>query len=158
MHLIRRPFQWPRRCAGAIQTASSNAACPGLLRKPLDATIRQLLAPYRPSGCQGNSKQKDDKKMYQKDWPFQWPRRCAGTIPRTLPNRGGLGLCWMPLNAAIVLVLRPIVAIGQAYLGFFQVFSSSTCTKRSQVNAKAPVFNRGITYQTKEKGLIRMSI
>ncbi len=41
---------------------------------------------------------------------------------------------------------------------FFWVFSSSTQTKRSQVNAKAPVFNRGITYQTKEKGLIKVSI
>ncbi len=40
---------------------------------------------------------------------------------------------------------------------FLWVFSSSTCTKRSQVDAKAPVFNRGITYQTKEKGLIKMS-
>jgi hypothetical protein len=64
----------------------------------------------------------------------------------------------MPLNAAIGRVLRPIVAIGQAYLGFFLVLSSSICTKRSWVNAKAPVFNRGITYQTKEKGLIKVHI
>ncbi len=42
---------------------------------------------------------------------------------------------------------------------FLRVFSSSTCTKRLQVDAKAPVFNiGGITYQTKEKGLIKMSI
>jgi hypothetical protein len=34
----------------------------------------------------------------------------------------------------------------------------STCTKRLQVDNKAPVFNRGITYQTKEKGLIKVSI
>jgi hypothetical protein len=47
-----------------------DAACPGLLRKPLDAPIGQLLAPYHPSGCQGNSKQNKDEKMYQKDWPF----------------------------------------------------------------------------------------
>ena len=40
MHLVRRPFQWPQPCAGAIQTASPDAACPGLLRKPLDAAIR----------------------------------------------------------------------------------------------------------------------
>ncbi len=64
----------------------------------------------------------------------------------------------MPLNATIGQVLRPIVAIGHACAGFFQVFSSSTCTKRSQVNAKAPLFNRGITYQTKEKGLTKVSI
>jgi hypothetical protein len=36
----------------------------------LDAAIRQLLAQYHPSSRQGNSKQNDNKKMYQKDWPF----------------------------------------------------------------------------------------
>jgi hypothetical protein len=30
--------------------------------------------------------------------------------------------------------------------------------KRSRVDAKAPVFNRGITYQTIEKGLTKVSI
>ena len=64
----------------------------------------------------------------------------------------------MPLNAAIGRVLQLIVAIGHACAGFLQVFSSSTCTKRLQVNAKAPVFDRGITYKTKEKGLIKVSI
>ncbi len=64
----------------------------------------------------------------------------------------------MPLNAAIRQVLRPIVAIGHACAGFLRVFSLSTSTKRLQVDAKAPVFNRGITYQTKEKGLIKVSI
>jgi hypothetical protein len=64
----------------------------------------------------------------------------------------------MPLNTTIGGVLRPIVVIGQAYISFFQVLSSSTCTKRSQVNAKAPVFNKGITYQTEERGLIKVSI
>ncbi len=41
---------------------------------------------------------------------------------------------------------------------FFCVFSSSTCTKRSQVDAKTPVFNRGITYQMKENSLLKVSI
>ncbi len=48
----------------------------------------------------------------------------------------------MPLNAAIRQVLWPIVAIGHACAGFLQVFSLSTCTKRLQVDPKAPVFNR----------------
>jgi hypothetical protein len=42
--------------------ALPNAACPGLPGKPLDAAIGQLLALYHSSGCQGNSKQNDDKK------------------------------------------------------------------------------------------------
>jgi hypothetical protein len=64
----------------------------------------------------------------------------------------------MPLNATIGQVLQPIVAIGHTCAGFLQVSSSSTRTKRLQVDAKAPVFNRGITYQTKEKDLIKVSI
>ncbi len=50
--------------------ALPNAACPGLLQKPLAAAIGQLLAPYHPSSHQSNSKQNDDEKMYLKDWPF----------------------------------------------------------------------------------------
>ena len=42
--------------------ALPNAACPGLYRKPLDAAIGQLLAPYRPGGRQGHSKQNIDVK------------------------------------------------------------------------------------------------
>jgi hypothetical protein len=43
--------------------ASPDEACPGLPRKPLDAAIGRLLAPYCPSGRKGNSKQNNDKKM-----------------------------------------------------------------------------------------------
>ncbi len=39
MHLVCWPFRWRQRCAGAIQMASPDAACPGLLRKPLDTAI-----------------------------------------------------------------------------------------------------------------------
>jgi hypothetical protein len=42
--------------------ALPNAACPGLPQKPLDSAIKQLLAPYCPSGYQGNSKQNDLEK------------------------------------------------------------------------------------------------
>ncbi len=41
---------------------------------------------------------------------------------------------------------------------FFLMFSSSTIWKRSWVELKAPVFNRGITYQMKEKGLTKVCI
>ena len=41
MHLVRQPFWWPWQCAGAIQTALSNAECPGLLQKPPEATGKQ---------------------------------------------------------------------------------------------------------------------
>jgi hypothetical protein len=60
MHLRRRPFRWPCGGVEAINAASTNASCPGLLRKPLDAAIGGLLAPYRPGGRQGDSKQYTD--------------------------------------------------------------------------------------------------
>ncbi len=41
---------------------------------------------------------------------------------------------------------------------FFQCFHPQNRRKRSQVDAKTPVFNRGMTYQTKEKGLTKVII
>ncbi len=108
MHLVRRPFRWPRRCAGAIQMASPNVVCPGLLRKPLDTGIGQLLAPYCPSSRQGNRQRNNNQQMHLKRWPNRWPWRCVGTVPRTSPDGGGLGLYEMPLNTTIGQVLRPI--------------------------------------------------
>ncbi len=40
----------------------------------------------------------------------------------------------------------------------FWCFHRQNCRKTSQVDAKTPVFNGGMTYQTKEKGLIKVSI
>ena len=40
----------------------SDVACPGLLQKPLDAAIRQLLTPYCPVGRQGENQHNDDAK------------------------------------------------------------------------------------------------
>ena len=41
---------------------------------------------------------------------------------------------------------------------FFEFFLRQLVQKRLQVDAKVPVFNRGITYQMKEKGLIKVSL
>jgi hypothetical protein len=41
---------------------------------------------------------------------------------------------------------------------FFLMFHRQNRRKRSRVDAKTPVFKRGMTYQTKEKGLITVSI
>ncbi len=54
-------------------------------------------------------------------------------------------------------VLLPKDEIGHAYLSCFQVFSSSTCWIRLRFDTKAPVFNRSITYQRKEKGFTKVS-
>ncbi len=41
---------------------------------------------------------------------------------------------------------------------FFWCFHHQNRKKRSRVNAKTPVFNRGMTYQSKQKGLTKVSI
>ncbi len=146
MHLHRGPFRRPCRCAGAIQTGLPNAACPGILWKPLDAGIGWLLTPYCLSGRQGNRQTNNNQQMTLKRWPNRWLWQCAGTLPCTLPKGGGLGLSKMPLNATIGRVLQPIMTIGHACAGFFWCFHYQNRRKRSQVDAKAPVFNRGITY------------
>ncbi len=137
MHLHCGPFRRPCRCAGAIQMASPDAACPGLLRKPLYAGIGRLLALYRPSGRQGNRQTNNKQQMTLKRWPNRWPSQCAGTLPRTSPNGGGFRLSKMPLNATIRRVLRPIMTISHACAGFFWCFHCQNRRKRSQVNAKA---------------------
>jgi hypothetical protein len=50
-------FQLPWRSASAIRSASPNAACPGLLRKPLNASIGQLLTPYCLAAARATGKQ-----------------------------------------------------------------------------------------------------
>jgi hypothetical protein len=140
MHLHRGPFQRPCGCAGAIQMALPNVACPGLLQKPLDAGIRQLLAPYCPRGCQGNRQTNNNQKITLKRWPNQWPWQCAGTLPRTSPDGGGLGLSKMPLNATIGQVLRPIMTIGHACAVFFDVFIVKTVEK-SRRSMLRPLFS-----------------
>ncbi len=60
MHLRRGQNRWPWGCADVIWSVSPNAASPGLHRKPPDAAIGRLLAPYRPGGRQGGSKRYDN--------------------------------------------------------------------------------------------------
>jgi hypothetical protein len=55
-----RAIWWPWRWVDAIWSASPNAAWPGLHRKPLDAAIGLLLAPYYPMGRQGGNQLNDD--------------------------------------------------------------------------------------------------
>ncbi len=145
MHLRCSPFQRPCGCAGAIQTASPNAACPGLLWKSLDTGIGQLLAPYCPSGRQGNRQTNNNQQMTLKRWPNWWPWRCAGTLPCTTPNGGGLGLSKMPLNTTIGQVLRLIMTIGHACAIFFDVFMVKTKEKGRRSTLR-PLFSTGVLH------------
>ncbi len=149
MHLCRRPFWWPCERVGAIEMAlpNGNGACPGLPWKPLDTTIWWLLSPYHPRGPQGNSKQNDDKNKHLLCWPFWWPWQCAGRLPRTSLDRGGLGLYLKPLNTAIGQVFAKKEAIRHGYAMFLCFFSWSTCWKRASDDVKTPFNHRGVTNQ-----------
>ncbi len=158
MHLRCGPFRRPCGCAGAIQMASPDAACPGLVRKPLDAGIGQLHAPYCPSGCQGNRQTNNNQQMTLKRWPNRWPWWCAGTLPCTSPNGRGLGLSKMPLNASISRVLRPIMTIGHACADFLLCFHRQNCRKGCRSTLR-PLFSIGVLHiKRKRRDLTKISI
>ncbi len=108
MYLHCSLFWRPCRCAGATQMASTNAACPRLPRKPLDAAIG-------PNEQQSTNTPK--KVAILMTAAVCWYDTAAS------PNGWGPGLHWKWLDATIGQVLRPIDAIGHAYAVFFQVFS-----------------------------------
>jgi hypothetical protein len=62
MCLRCRPFRWSCGGVEAKHVALPDAACPGLLRKPLEATTGRLLTPYCPGCRQGDNQQNDDAK------------------------------------------------------------------------------------------------
>jgi hypothetical protein len=159
MCLHCRPFWWPCRRVEAMNVASSNAANPGPHLMPLEAVIGRVLAPYRPSGRQGNRQTKNNQQIHLKRWPCSWLQWCAGTIPRALPNGGGPGLYWKPTgrrHGASIMYNK----MNRTWLRrfFWMCIHRQNRRKRSRVNAKAPVFNWGSTYQMKEKGLTKMSV
>ena len=116
-----RAIRWPWQWAGAIWSASPNAAWPGLHRKPLDAAIGLLLAPYYPMGRQGGNQLNDDA-------------TCTHFVGRFDGHCNAAVLyCKHPLNAAIGQALAPI-GIKRTCLPLFQGYiSSSSCWKRAQV-------------------------
>jgi hypothetical protein len=130
--------------------ALPDAACPGLLWKPLDASIGQLLTPYFPSGRQGNRQTNNNQQMTPKRWPNRWPSQCTGTLPRTSPNGGGLGLSKMPLNTTIGQVLRPIMTIGHACAVFFNVYIVKTVEKGCRLTLR-PLFSIGVLHIKRKK-------
>ncbi len=74
-----------------------------------------------------------------------WWRRSRALLEAT-----GHRLCWASI------MLDNIK--GTWLWWFFYVFHCQNRRKRSRVDAKTPVFNWGMTYQSKEKGLTKVSI
>ena len=91
-----------------MHAAPPNAACPRLHRKPLDAAIGQLLAPYRPGGRHDDNRQNIDAKCTLFAGHFD-DHRDAAVLSRTLPDGGGSWLSYKPLNATIGQAFAPIL-------------------------------------------------
>jgi hypothetical protein len=64
------PFRWPWRSAGAIQSALPNAACSGLLWKPLDATSGKYLLRIAPAAARATANEMTMEKCTKKTCHF----------------------------------------------------------------------------------------
>ncbi len=141
------PVQYKAHC--------TNAACSGLLWKPLDAIIGQLLALYCPSICQGNRQTNNNQQIHLKKLAVlmamamhRYVIACIAQWRRSRASKEATGRRHWSCNMSNNIVW--------SWLHFF--FHCQNHRKRSQVDNKTPVFNRGMTYQMKEKGLIKVSI
>ena len=141
MHLRGRPFGWPCGGVETIHGASPDAACSGLLRKPLDAAIGWLLAPY------GWQQTKQRCNMNPLDGRFDGHCDAAVIYRAHRPLEEVHG---KPLNAAIGRALAPILHQSDTPTPVVSYISS---WKRAPVDMLAPNNNRGMTYQTDEKHL-----
>ncbi len=70
------------------------------------------------------------QKMHKLCWPFWWPWRCAGTIPRASPDGGCPGIQWKPLDAAIGQVFT-IKCCVKSYASFSEFFHCQLVKKGS---------------------------
>ncbi len=118
------------------------------------ATTHSVL-PQRPPGQQANKQQST-----------KTPKKLATSMAMAMRRYVTAHIAWWRRFRALLEATKcrhwaSIVANRHnrsRMCGFLRVFSSLTRIKTSPVESKAPVFNRGITYQTKEKGLTKVSI
>jgi hypothetical protein len=139
--------------------ALPNAACPRLLQKPLNAAIGQLLATYCSSGRQGNRQTNNNQQIHLKKvavlMAMAMRRHVIAHIARWRRSRASLEATGRHHWASIM-----SDNINRTWLRrfFFRCLHHQNHRRRSQVDAKTHVFNRGMTYQSKWKGLTKLSI
>jgi hypothetical protein len=148
--------------ATAVRRSNTDsiAQC-GMSRATLEATGRHHWAtthytsPQQPPGQQANKQQSTNTpkkvailmamamRQYVTALIAQW-RRSRASLEATGPRH----------RASIV-----SNNINRTWLRvFFLCFHCQNYRKRSRVDAKTPVFNRGMTYQSKQKGLTKVSM
>ncbi len=141
----------------AMRTRWSNARGIAQFRKSratLDAPGRRhwvTTSSVLPQWPPGQQKTNNNQQMTLKRWPNWWPWRCAGTLPRTSPNGGGLGLFKMPLNATIGWVLRPIWQMWHSNASILHFIRGQCCWGWRNINMTRWKQHGGVIYQTDQK-------
>jgi hypothetical protein len=127
MYLICRPFQWPWQCAGAIQTALPNAACPGLLRKPWTPPLGNYLLRIAPVAARTTGKQTTINKYSYKAGHFNGHGGAPVQYRAYHPMEEVQGFTrshWTPPSGNYYSQLHKK---DMTTMVFFRYFSSSTC-------------------------------
>jgi hypothetical protein len=143
-----------RSNTNGITQCSMSRAAPEATGHRHRATTRYVL-PQRPPGQQANKQQSTNTpkkgailmamamRRYVTAWIAQW-RRSRASLETTRRRH------WASIMSD---------NINRTWLRrFFQCFYHQNRRKRSRVDANTPVFNRGMIYQSKQKGLTKVSI
>ncbi len=136
-----------------MHPTSTDAACPGLYRKPLDATIGQLITQYCPNGRQGDRQTNDNDPL-----PFLAVLMAVAMWGYNTPC-----ITWWRWSRASQLEaagchyrasIFALASINWTLIQWiFRCFLLSTCWKRPRGKRIAPINNRGVAYQTDGKHL-----
>ena len=148
--------------ATAVRRSNTDgiAQC-GMSRATPEATGRRHWAtncsvlPQRPPGQQANKQQSTNTpKKVAVLMAMAMRRYVTARIAQWRKSRASLEATGCRHRASIM-----SNNINWTWLGwFFWCFHRQNRRKRSRVDAKTPVFNRGMTYQSKQKGLTKVSI
>jgi hypothetical protein len=148
--------------ATAVRRSNTDgiARC-GMSRATLEATGRhhrattRYVSPQRPPGQQANKQQSTNTPKKVAVLMAMVMRRyvtaCIAPWRRSRASLEATGCC----HRASIMSNN----INRIWLRrFFLCFHRQNRRKRSRANAKTPVFSRGMTYQSKQKGLTKVSI
>ncbi len=148
--------------ATAVRRSNTDgiAQC-GMSRATLEATgcchwaTTHSVLPQRPPGQQANKQQSTNT-----------PEKVAVLMAMAMRRYVTVHIAWWRRSRASLEATgrchwASIMSnnINQTWLRrFFWCFHRQNHRKRSRVDTKTPVFNRGMTYQSKQKGLTKLSI
>ncbi len=158
MCLRRRPFWWPQQTRwsnerGITRCSESRATLDA--RRSCHWATTCSVSPQRRPGQQANKQQSTNTpKKVAILMAMAMPWYVTACIARWRRSRASLEATGRRHRVSIM-----SDNINQTWLQwFFWFFHHQNRRKRSWVNAKTPAFNKGMTYQSKQKGLTKVSI